>query len=276
MNKLSRILQRHLPLLMILLFLLLIPLYVINFQQILDRESLKTILDFFIVSAAIISVVFLYLAFRESRLTNTIKLSELEIKLIDKEVTELENMANKQLLSDQEILFLHKVTAFRQGELKKISYLKFVDKLNLICRSIEISEDYQYCCNLLINEPFHHFQNILNEDLKARINNLSIAFSKLFEIYKKLDGNYGKIFDTYIHINLSNLQNEHKRHFIFRLSKLDVEDLTKLTQIKGIEYKVGENILVTNHQVYINLSIPPYYKIIDSIKNKYLELDISS
>jgi hypothetical protein len=215
----------------IILIILIVPLYIIYFGKYLDDKTVNIL----IAVAAIVSTCFLYLAFRESKKSNQLKIYEVEFSYLENRVREQEKKANERIFSSEDIEFINDIIPLSRDLLKNVTYSRFVHTLSAVFSTVEKDPTY-----ILIKEKYgkngHHFVPI--DKNGSKIIELSSALEKLqMSIFRVASESFMDIAILYKSIHYSSILKEQKELLINRLNRISA-DYSYLAKNKDKESEV--------------------------------------
>ena len=130
----------------VIFIILLAPLYIIYFGEYLNEKTAEIL----IAVAAIVSTIFLFLAFRESKISNEIKIYETDYNLLEKEVTAKEIKAKEEVFF-YKISEIVTILNYPEANLKEITFKNFYLDIYGLFKHIEGENSYNKCLLLLNN-----------------------------------------------------------------------------------------------------------------------------
>jgi hypothetical protein len=207
----------------IILIILIAPLYIIYFSNYLDDKSVNIL----IAVAAIVSTYFLYLAFRESKKGNELKVLEAELQYLEKRVYEQEKISQEKLFSDSDIQYIESIIPGSHQILTRIQFSRFVDSLTDLLSLIEKHPNYQevlhkYSSNSSVLKP--------EDKNNTKLIELSTTFGIIQNRFNEVTfSNFMEKSNLYNSIHYSSILREQKELFINRLNKVswDFSVMTK-------------------------------------------------
>lgn len=198
---------------LVLLLIVLIVLYIIEFAGFISNKAI----NFLVASAAVISTFFLFLAFRQNKLSNDLKINEPILNQFEKKVLEKETKSQQLVLMN-----LNK----EEGNpllpssiaLQWTTYAHFLQPLSSTLKAIQENSIYRELLKLIeeSNLPVEiNDQKKLDDAIRA-----SLAFRTLREGIRLIVYNYLDIFFLLHSIDESSLHEKQKSYLVNRLDKL--------------------------------------------------------
>lgn len=219
----------------VLLIILIIPLYIIYFGKYINDKTV----DILIAVAAIVSTCFLYLAFRESKKSNDLKISDVEYQYLDRLITEQESKANQCIYSIDDINNICAGFNIRPRTLKEITFSDFVYGINMVFRVIQTQEIYKKAMERLDGKLMATVPDDIIADDTLRF---SSACSRVREaITEKILYNFVELFSLYKQVDSSSLIYFHKVLLINRLNSIstDYSDFNKTDRDEETEDRIS-------------------------------------
>ncbi|MGA1978438.1 MAG: hypothetical protein ABSG89_11365 [Bacteroidales bacterium] len=208
----------------VILFIAIIPLYIIFLGKYINDK----IVNILVALAAIISTYFLYLAFREAKKANELKINEPLLNQFDKEVTELENKSNNTIFSADGAKLLSICIDYNVNIILLMTYSSYYSTLITLIDRIDENDNYRE----IIKQLGNYERLFINEENDK---NIGIALNKISTAMMSITSNYSSIYYKYYTIDNSDIEAKHKVFLFNRLSKLRnehiklINDLTKDT-----------------------------------------------
>jgi hypothetical protein len=284
MNKINKWVTEHSLFLIIILFICLIPLYIIYFNTKIDEKILSIIVNVIVAVAAVVSTFFLYLAFKESKLSNILKITEPKFDLIEKKVIEQEAKAKEFLFTENQIKLINKTTKIPPKDLYQITYSTFMAEFAIIIKAIEANQDYIKCQKDLGSSSNYQFPPNLNPIIKVRIIEIATTQILVYNAIQKINKNYANnIFRIYSEIDYSNLHNEYKVFLTSRMNNVsfEISELYRIVfsenmdnvirKFQRFDFDRRKNTLIRNNQEIFEYNLSSMLKIIDDIKRRNAE-----
>lgn len=206
----------------VVLIILIVPLYIIYFAEYLNGKSVNIL----IAVAAMVSTLLLYLAFRESKKSNDLKIYETEFDRLEKEIYKYEQRSRQKLFSETTDKMLMSVVPQTKEYLPYIDYMNFA-AIKVILQQIETNERYLYVIQLLGDRDSSVLPT--NERIIMESNQISILLKEINKGFRRLNWNYTNIFMTLYSIENSALIKEQKQLLISRIqpSLYDYDKISK-------------------------------------------------
>lgn len=198
----------------IILIILIAPLYLVYFSDYINDKSVNIL----IAIAAIVSTCFLYLAFRESKKSNKLKVYDVELQYLEKRVNEQEKISQEKLFSSSDIQYIASIFPSSHNILIRIQVSRFVDSLSDLLSLIEKHPYYQ---EILKKYPSNGSVLKLEDKNNIKITELSTTFGKIQDRFIEVTfSNFMEKSNLYKSIHYSSILSEHKELFINRLNNV--------------------------------------------------------
>jgi len=235
MKKILAWIESHLNILFLLLFLSLIPLYIIqiNLFNANSLSIIKIITDIIVAFAAVASAYLFYLAFKESRLANQLKKSEVRLQFCKDKIYDYKIESKKPLFKNEEIKTLVNLLPLESEELASCCYEDFFIILHELVEGFKSLKFYNEILTELDSTEYH-YPSITNREL--------IQLMKALDIYEdfinKILDNFYNVFSIISDINWSHIDKEQR----FELIK-EINDNIGDYILLGYGLKNGKGIL---------------------------------
>jgi hypothetical protein len=229
MEKIFNWLSKYLLEVLVLVMIVVIALYIIHFAESISDKVEKIITAF----AAVVATFFLFLAFREAKKANDLKVYEPVFNELNKKVSEKELKANTKVFADEHILLIEKALNSNETTLDFVFYSNFVYCFLQTFSLIKSNTKYSDYIKLLDDKNLVKISTDLFDvnELKRAAFVLKILQGGLLLIIM----NYIEIYFIYDSVQSSSLLTSQKKLLINRLNKtVDDEFFYILNSLRNI------------------------------------------
>lgn len=181
----------------------------------IDGNTTNVLISF----GSLLSAFFMFLAFKETRKSNEIKLKEDEFQDLKEKVRELEIKANEQVFNEHIITELSSALNYSDSELQNSTYSNFIYPFHGLFAQIFNYTDYKTCIELFSGT--NRYQ--LNKDNEGNTLKLSGIFETINKAIALLMKNYFKLYFIYEDIDLSSVHEERKKYLFNKLNRITDE-----------------------------------------------------
>lgn len=270
MKKISEFISKHILAIQVLMLLVVIGLYIIEFSSYISEKAEKILTAF----AAVSSTFLLFLAFLENRRSNELKTQEHFYFEVEKEVTEIEERIDHLVFSDTDyILQLDYPISIQK--FNQIKYYKFIYGFKEIFEILEKDSDYNYCKEIILNntsvkidsETSKRLQsiNVLMTYLQRNIGNILTLYLEVVAMFNRID-------KFNIEINLKKLLTARLNAILTEFDLIN-EGPNEYAEVANylFEFKLfaikNSSLTTKNASVLSNLRV--FYSIMKPIREKY-------
>jgi hypothetical protein len=169
---------------------------------------------------AILSAFFMFLAFKETRKSNEIRLKEDEFQDLKKKVGELEIKANEKLFNDQTIKELSSTVNYSDSKLNNITYSNFIYPFHDLFAHIYNYTNYKECIELFSGTNRYKLNTIGHADDTLK---LDVTFDTINKGISLLTTNYFRLYFLYEDIDASSILDERKKYLFNKLNRITDE-----------------------------------------------------
>lgn len=170
-------------------------------------------------SGSMLSALFMFLAFKENRKSNEIKLKEDEFQDLKEKVHELETKANEKVFNEHIMMELSSALNYSDSELQNITYSNFIYPFHGLFAHIFNYTNYKTCIELFSGTNRYK----LNKDNEVNTLKLSEIFETINKAIALLMKNYFKLYFLYEDIDLSSVHEERKKYLFNKLNRITDE-----------------------------------------------------
>jgi|WetSurMetagenome_2_1015567.scaffolds.fasta_scaffold00003_234 hypothetical protein len=213
MNKVSNWLRKHLTEILVFLLIIVIVLYIINFSEAISNKAV----DIIVAISATFSTFFLFLAFRESKLSNELKINEPILNQIEKKTLEKESKATQPVFIEYN-RELNNPLLPTSVALNQSTYSNFLRPLYQTL--IDIQEDSGYMNLLKVVKTTNKPVVLSDRYTIDEASRYARAFRVLRLGIRALVYNYIEIYFIYDSINASSLPIQQKKYLYDRLDPI--------------------------------------------------------
>jgi hypothetical protein len=256
---------------LVILLIIVIGLYIINYAESFSSKAVNLITSI----AAAISTFFLFLAFRQSKLSNDLKISEPFFNKIVKEISDIENKSNENAFSDPSGKLVSQHINYSDIKIRDFTYQNFAVSLLDLITHIEDNTKYPIIIDSLLNKRALDIKDVTAEDYKG----IRTVLDRIRFYHASFMLLYTKIYMKYSEIHNSDLNLKHKKFLFEKLDKLCtshdiIHDIFRRNQdsfapfrdFKIISTYDDDNVQITKLDYGYLLNI---YDRINEIKTKY-------
>jgi hypothetical protein len=275
MKKFIKLLSEYTFPTLVLILIIVVGLYIIKFAPSVSDKAEKLIASF----AAVAATFFLYLAFMESKKSNELATQEHYYFELEKQIIEIERIAEKRVFNDSSIIKLSEIK-FPVQILETIRYANFIYGIKGLYSHLEIDKSYQKCKSLIGDIKSIEIDNQTMQELRYIINLMSFLNDQL----GKLLIYYTDVTDIYGRIDSFKLSRDLKKLLIARLNATMTEYFLLFEpQNEYIElakyftnfyfYQSKGNTLIKKG-VGVHVEVRVFYNIIKKIRDSYEDPNI--
>jgi hypothetical protein len=201
----------HLFEIIVLFIIIVIVLYIIYFAESISDKAEKIITAF----AATATSFFLFLAFLQSKKSNELTINKPKFDYLENEVNEVLKKGDEEVLSQERIEYLVKVTKFPEPFLHLIIFNVFDNHLTAVLKFIKSNTNYQTYFDLLGQNVKVSLKDkpLLHDDA----NELSLVFQIIRACTLEIYLYYNSIYTTCKRIHTSLLEKKHREILIEKL-----------------------------------------------------------
>jgi hypothetical protein len=170
-------------------------------------------------SGSLFSALFMFLAFKENRKGNEIRLKEDEFQDLKERVHELEAKGNEKLFNEHIVMELSSTLNYSDSELQNITFTNFIYPFHGLYAHIFNYTNYKACIELFSGTNRYK----LNKDNEVNTLKLSEIFKTINKAIALLTKNYFKLYFLYEDIDVSSVHEERKKYLFNKLNRITDE-----------------------------------------------------
>jgi hypothetical protein len=245
-----------------------------------DRISVKDILT---AGASVASTFFVFLAFRQTKLSNELKISDAEYHYLDRIITAQETKAEICVFSSDDIKYINSSIGINIKNLEAITYVFFIDGFNIVFRILGRNGVFKKSMEILDGKRTASMPD--DELFAIDALRLSTVISRIRStVTDKILYNFVELFSLYNQVHNSALIYSHKKLLINRLdaistdysafnrTDLDEEEQDKkdyLLNFNMFGYYSNEHFLIPQNSGFLPENFGQTFNFED-IKSKYI------
>jgi hypothetical protein len=258
--------HNHMKEILVLIIIILIALYVVQFSEIIISDKAETMLT---AIAAVASTFFLYLTFREPT-------REHLYTILEKQVSEIETIVEKHVFQDDMVIHFDSYAK----DLQRIKYGYFIYPIYNVLKRLKDEKHYVEAMALLDGKPFCDITNETEYDLytiKQNMKYFKENFEKIFQFYFD-------VMKLYTRIDNFNFNTTLKKLLVARLNAVLTEhfflyepptDYVKMTEfIKEFKFIVTDINMMKKTNNGLTKDLTSHHNILLKIRERYADENI--
>jgi hypothetical protein len=267
-KKFSKWLATYLNEILVLLIIIVIALYIIKFANVVTDKAETLITSF----AAIASTFFLFLAFRESKLNNKLKLNEPFFRMFENEISELKIKSDNPIFPQTKGLSYS--LNYPESDLKDIKFKNISNSIPILL------------LHVLNNTKYFDYLKILNTNYVTdpndeEVKRLCFGLTRIWLGFQSVVLYYSEVLLRARMIEQSNLEDEQKKYLLNQLDYINYDLVQLHDDIKNknafgniakdfviFDYDTKDTLIKSDFELDFNLIIEIHYKI-KEITSKY-------
>jgi hypothetical protein len=181
----------------------------------IDNNTTNVLMAF----GSMLSAFFMFLAFRETRKSNEIKLKEDEFQDLKEKVHDAEITSTERIFNEKIIKELSSTLNYSDSELQKLTYSNFIYPFHGLFTQIFNNTNYKKCIESFSGTNRYQLSTVNIEDTKK----LTGTFETINKAIALLMKNYFRLFFLYEEINISSILEERKKYLFNKLNSITDE-----------------------------------------------------